>query len=95
MPSRAAVRTVVDPPFSRSQDKVLNRIRSMRDGKLYEYAFGKRMRGEGIFADQIESLFDVACRKHGLDGDLPKLSTAFIPAGTKTSPSWPFKQAEK
>jgi DNA repair photolyase len=61
--------------FPDRKEKVLNRLRDMRNGKLYEYAFGKRMRGEGIFADQIESLFDVACRKHGLNGDLPKLST--------------------
>jgi len=62
--------------FPERKEKVLNRLRDMRHGKLYEYAFGKRMRGEGIFAEQIESLFDVACRKHRLDGDLPKLSTA-------------------
>jgi hypothetical protein len=48
----------------------------MRHGKLYESAFGTRMRGEGIFADQIDSLFDVACRKHGLDAHLPQLSSA-------------------
>src|SRR5205814_4259771 len=35
--------------FPDSRDKVLNRLRAMRSGKLYESAFGKRMRGEGIF----------------------------------------------
>jgi DNA repair photolyase len=72
--------------FPERKEKVLNRLRSMRHGKLYEYAFGKRMRGEGIFADQIESLFDVACRKHGLDGDLPKLSTASFKRVFKSQP---------
>jgi len=62
--------------FPNRKDKVLNRLRAMRHGKLYESAFGQRMRGEGIFADQIDSLFDVACRKHGLGGWLPELSTA-------------------
>ena len=62
--------------FPDRKEKVLNRLRALRDGKLYESAFGKRMRGEGIFADQIESLFDVACRKHGMAGRLPELSTA-------------------
>jgi hypothetical protein len=33
------------------------------------------MRGEGIFADQIESLFDVARRKAGIADGGPKLST--------------------
>ena len=72
--------------FPDRKDKVLNRIRSMREGKLYEYAFGKRMRGEGIFADQIETLFDVACRKHGINGDLPKLSTASFRRVMKNQP---------
>jgi DNA repair photolyase len=62
--------------FPGQKDKVLNRIRAVRDGKLYNSQFGQRMRGEGIFADQMDTLFDVACRKHGLAGKLPELSTA-------------------
>ena len=33
-------------------------------------------RGEGIFADQIDALFEVACRKAGLAGSSPPLSVA-------------------
>ena len=62
--------------FPDRKEKVLNRVRSMRHGKLYESAFGERMSGKGIFADQIQSLFDVACRKHGIGGDRQELSTA-------------------
>jgi DNA repair photolyase len=62
--------------FPDRKDKVLSRVRSMRDGKLYDSAFGKRMRGEGIFADQAEAFFDVACRKYGMDERLSELSTA-------------------
>jgi DNA repair photolyase len=62
--------------FPDRKDKVLNRLRSLRHGKLYESAFGRRMRGEGTFADQMDSLFEVACRRHGLAGNLPELSTA-------------------
>ncbi len=70
--------------FPERKDKVLNRLRAVRDGKLYRSAFGQRMRGEGIFADQVESLFDVACRKHGLGGRLPELSSgAFRRAGNE------------
>jgi DNA repair photolyase len=58
------------------KDRVLHRLRAMRHGKLYDTEFGKRMRGEGIFAEQIDALFDVACRKHGISGAGPKLSTA-------------------
>lgn len=62
--------------FPEKKDRVLNRLRAMRNGKLYDTEFGKRMRGEGIFAEQIDALFDVACRKHGIAGAGPKLSTA-------------------
>ena len=61
--------------FPDRKEKVLNRVRAMRHGKLYESAFGQRMRGEGIFADQIQSLFDAACRKHRIGGDRHELST--------------------
>jgi hypothetical protein len=55
---------------------VLNRIRALRDGKLNETDFGSRMRGGGIFAEQIGQSFDVACRKAGIAGNWPALSTA-------------------
>jgi DNA repair photolyase len=62
--------------FPDKTDKVLNRIRAMRGGKLNQSNFGERMRGEGIFADQIEKLFKVARRKAGIEGNSPNLSTA-------------------
>jgi DNA repair photolyase len=52
--------------FPNRKEKVLNRLRAMRGGKLYDSQFGQRMRGEGIFADQIDKLFDVARRKVGI-----------------------------
>lgn len=64
--------------FPERKEKVLNRLRAVRDGKLYDNRFGKRMRGESLFAAQIETLFDVARRKAGLAGHGPELSaTAF------------------
>jgi DNA repair photolyase len=62
--------------FPDRKDKVLNRIREMRGGKLYDSEWGTRMRGEGLFADQYEALFGAACRKHGLVRDFPPLSSA-------------------
>ena len=67
------------------KDKILNRIRAMRRGKLNNSEFGLRLRGEGIFAEQISQMFHVACRRAGgLDKD-PELSTAFFrrPAGVQ------------
>jgi DNA repair photolyase len=58
------------------KDKVLNRIRSMRDGKLNDPNFGTRMRGYGIFAEQIDKTFEIACRKAGILGRGPSLSAA-------------------
>lgn len=58
------------------KDKVLNRIRAIRGGKLNDPRFGSRMRGEGIFAEQISQIFHVARRKVGLSEDGPVLSTA-------------------
>ena len=58
------------------KDKVLNRIRSLRGGKLNDSNFHTRMKGDGIFADQIHDMFRLAKRKVGLDGPFPQLSTA-------------------
>jgi len=49
--------------FPDRKDKVLNRIRDLRGGKLYDAQWRVRGRGEGIFAEQIASIFDVTCRK--------------------------------
>ena len=62
--------------FPDRKEKVLNRLRSMRDGKLYDSKWGQRMRGNGIFADQIDQLFDVARRKVGIAERGGELSTA-------------------
>ncbi len=72
--------------FPDRKDKVLNRIRSIRDGKLNDANFMSRMRGNGLFAEQIERMFDVACRKAGLPDEDVNLSTAHFrrPGGVQT-----------
>jgi DNA repair photolyase len=55
------------------KDKVLSRIRSMREGKLYNAKWGARMKGEGFYADQIKALFDLGYRRAGFRGDWPEL----------------------
>jgi DNA repair photolyase len=63
--------------FPERKEKVLNRIRSIRGGKLNDPRFGFRMRGEGVFAEHIAQLFDISCRRAGIQkGRSPKLSTA-------------------
>jgi DNA repair photolyase len=56
--------------------KVRSRLLSLRGGVLYNSEFGKRMRGEGPFAEQIRTMFDVARRRAGLDRPSLELSTA-------------------
>ena len=56
--------------------KILNRLRSLRGGRLNDSRFGKRMRGEGRYAEQIASMFALACRKADLVNNFPGLSTA-------------------
>jgi DNA repair photolyase len=59
---------------------VLNRLRAMRGGADYDADWGKRMRGEGPFADLIARRFTVATRRLGLDRPLPPLDrTRFGP----------------
>jgi DNA repair photolyase len=61
--------------FPDRREKVLNRIRSIRDGKLNDSDFHTRMRGAGEFAEQFEAMFKLAKRRYGLDREFPHLST--------------------
>ena len=60
------------------KDKVLNRLRVLRRGKLNNSEFGLRMTGEGIFAEQIARMFEVARRRAGGLNREPELSAAFF-----------------
>jgi DNA repair photolyase len=62
--------------FPDRKEKVLNRVRDLRGGKLYDPRFGSRMKGEGLFADQIRTTFETFKRRYGLDRPRPELSTA-------------------
>src|SRR5690606_3824149 len=48
-------------------DRVESLIRSTRAGGLNDATFGRRMRGTGAIADQIQQTFKVFIRKLGLD----------------------------
>lgn len=62
--------------FPGRREKVLQRVLDVRGGKLNDPRFGSRMRGEGIYAEQIEALFKLSRRKAGLPEEGPELSTA-------------------
>jgi DNA repair photolyase len=61
--------------FPERKEKVLGRIRHLRGDRLNNSQWHTRMTGEGIFAEQIASLFEVGCRRAGI-GERPKLSTS-------------------
>ena len=56
-------------------EKVLNRLREMHGGKLYDAQWGRRMRGEGVHARMIAARFDAAARRLGLDRPSAPLRT--------------------
>jgi DNA repair photolyase len=56
--------------------RVLDRIRQMRGGELNVSEWGKRLKGEGLFADQLRDLFTATARRAGLNQDRHILSTA-------------------
>jgi DNA repair photolyase len=55
--------------------RVLDRVREIRGGKLNVSEWGVRLRGEGIFAEQIGNLFSIAARRAGLNRGRVALST--------------------
>jgi DNA repair photolyase len=61
--------------FPDRKKKVLGRIRHLRgNDRLNNSQWHTRMTGEGVFAEQIASLFEVGCRRVAID-ERPKLST--------------------
>jgi len=61
--------------FPERKEKVLARIRHLRGRRLNNSQWHTRMTGEGIFAEQIASMFDISCRRNRMCAR-PKLSCA-------------------
>jgi DNA repair photolyase len=58
----------LDAHFPDRAQRVMNRIRDLRGGKEYDSDFGKRMAGEGIWADLIRQRFTKSVKRLGMDG---------------------------
>ena len=64
--------------FPDRKDKVLERIRAMRGGRLNDSRFGVRMSGEGNAAIMISQIFRGACRRAVINREpWPVTATAF------------------
>ena len=61
--------------YPTKKKKILDRIRNMRGGKLNDPNFGSRMRGEGIWSEQINNLFHLGCKRAGIQNHGTALST--------------------
>ena len=65
----------LDEHFPDRKAKILGRIRDIRGGaKLNDARWGSRIKGEGIFSEQIASMFEISCRRAGF-GERRRLST--------------------
>jgi DNA repair photolyase len=56
--------------------RIVGRIRDCRGGRLSDPRFGSRMRGEGVYAEQLAALFRSAARRYRLDRPLPTANAA-------------------
>jgi DNA repair photolyase len=65
----------LDRNYPDKKAKILNRVREIRGGKLNDPNFKSRMSGEGIYAEQMAELFQLARKKSGITARWPKLST--------------------
>lgn len=58
------------------KQRILNRLREMRGGELYESRFGARMRGRGNDAKLLEERFRMTCRQQGYTEDRSQLDSS-------------------
>ena len=79
--------TWLDEHFPERKDKILNRVRSLRGGRLNDPRFGYRFHAQGPFASQVRGLFKLGCERSGFEVGPPALSTAAFrrPAGDQLS----------
>jgi DNA repair photolyase len=69
-------------------DRVLNRIREAREGKMNSSVFGERMRGKGQYWEATERLFRIHCQRLGFnrreEHKTPKTSTFQRPSAQQS-----------
>ncbi len=66
----------VNEQFPARRERIFGRIRACRAGRVSDGSFGRRMRGQGTYAEHLGALFQTAARRFGLDEPLPALNAA-------------------
>ena len=56
--------------------RILGRVRAIRGGNFNVSEWGRRLQGDGIFSEQIRTLFEATARRAGLNQERVALSTA-------------------
>ena len=64
--------------FPDRKSKILSRISDLRGGKLNDSNFHSRMQGEGVWAEQLKTVFELAKRRAGLDQKSNELTTGLF-----------------
>jgi len=67
--------------FPAKKERVLGRLRAARGGKLNDSTFGRRMRGEGEWADVFSRMFKLHRQRVGMAGHGMELSAAHFTTG--------------
>ena len=62
--------------FPERKQKVINKLMDLFGGKLYDPTFHIRGRGTGPYAEQINNIFKISCRKTGINKEPLNLTTA-------------------
>jgi len=64
--------------FPDRKSKVLNRIRELHNGALYDSGWGTRMKGQGLFAEHIRDMFDMGYKRAGFPGKMRLSTDSFV-----------------
>ena len=68
----------LDAHYPLKQAHVMNLVKQMRGGKIYDSEFKTRMKGSGVFDELLEQRFRKACTKAGLNQTRPPLTTGLF-----------------
>jgi len=60
------------------KEKVINKVKSLRDGKMNRSEFGERFRGKGPYADQIFRLVEIHSKRLNLNGKRASLNCSYF-----------------
>ncbi len=67
--------------YPNKKERVLGRLREARGGKLNDSTYGRRMRGQGEWADLFSTMFKLQRKRVGMADKCPELSAAHFTNG--------------